>query len=222
MEPKVIRTQSEVPAATMADLIHTYTQLTGTTVKRFASRIAAERRVVDAIMAAEDKAGHAGVPRGTKPKPKTVAERVEDAAKNGKAPEAQLPESGGSDDVPGVEVDDSVNPYPPGSLAHGLWIATKHAKRVEPRPKAAPRDPSLPKRKPVDAVIATFAGKSQPQPGSERNGVLLFIQAQKGADNKPRPVTMEELEKHFQKSCRGFVQKLIEKEHIALVEEPAQ
>lgn len=214
----VIRTQAEVPTASMADLLHTYTQLTGTAVKRFASRAAAERRVIDAIMAAADKAGHAGVGRGVKPAPKTVAERVQEASDKGKDPKAQLPDADGQEPQDGVEVDDSVNPYPIGTMAHGLWIATKAAKKVEPRPKAAPRDPNAPKRRPVDAVRATFAGKSQPQAGSERNSVLVYIQSKKDAKGNPLPVTMTDLEAHFQKNCRGFVQKLLEKEHIVLVE----
>lgn len=219
MTATIIRTQEAVAGAPMADLVATYQALTGKAVQRFASRVVAERRVIDAIMAAQDATGHLGVSQHATPAVTTVEERVDIAAKKGRDPAEQLPPPG--DETPGAESDDTVNPFKPGALAHGLWFASRAAKKIEPRPKAAPRDPAAPKRKPVELVQATFTGKSKPQPGSDRNAVLIHIQSQKNADGTPKPISVEALEEHFQKPCRGFIQKLMEKEHITLVEAQA-
>lgn len=63
----IITNTKLVPEASTADLLETYNALAGKSIKRFSSRAAAEVQVTNAIMAAEDRAGHAGVPKGTKP-----------------------------------------------------------------------------------------------------------------------------------------------------------
>lgn len=52
------------------------------------------------------------------------------------------------------------NPFKPGTLAHGLWVATKAMQRIEPRPK---RQPSSAPRKKIVAVRVTDRGESNPQ-----------------------------------------------------------
>lgn len=70
----IIRDQNAIPAASTADLIATYNALTGKSIKKFSSRAAGEVQVSNAILAAQDRAGHAGVSKGEMPKPATEAE----------------------------------------------------------------------------------------------------------------------------------------------------
>lgn len=70
----ILRKQSDIHDADMADLIETYNALTGNAVERFESRTIARRRTEMAMLAAKDAAGHAGVPRGAEPEVKTAAE----------------------------------------------------------------------------------------------------------------------------------------------------
>lgn len=55
--------------ATDADLLQTYNKLTGNKLKKFSSRAVGERLVEMALLAAKDRAGHKGVPRGAEPDP---------------------------------------------------------------------------------------------------------------------------------------------------------
>jgi hypothetical protein len=64
-------------------------------------------------------------------------------------------------------------------------------------------------------VRATFEGTSRPQAGSVRNAVLEFVQSA-----PEHTATVEALEEHFQQPVRGYLQKLVEKNHLAIVEEP--
>jgi hypothetical protein len=70
----ILRNQADLATADMADLIETYNALTGNAVEQFQSRAIAERRTEMAMLAAKDAAGHAGVPKGSEPQVKTMAE----------------------------------------------------------------------------------------------------------------------------------------------------
>lgn len=70
----IIRDQNSIPDASTADLIETYNAFTGKSIKKFSSRAAGESQVANAILAAQDRAGHAGVAKGEAPKPVTEAE----------------------------------------------------------------------------------------------------------------------------------------------------
>lgn len=77
--------QSQIADASTADLIETYNALTGKGITRFSSRSAGESQVANAILLGQDRAAHAGVPKGTKtiapiplakPKPKKQVEET--------------------------------------------------------------------------------------------------------------------------------------------------
>ena len=87
--PKLIRSQKDIPDASTEDLVFTYNELTGKTIKKFSSRGAGEAQVANAILAAEDAAGHRGVAKGEKPKAMTLREQL--AAKAGPAAEPNSP-----------------------------------------------------------------------------------------------------------------------------------
>lgn len=73
--PTIIRDRAAVRSASLDDLNHTFRELRGEPDHPgFGVRLAAEVQVQMAIMAAEDAAGHAGVPPNTRPQAKTVAE----------------------------------------------------------------------------------------------------------------------------------------------------
>ena len=107
------------------------------------------------------------------------------------------------------------NPYKEGTLSHELHKAVSGQQPIEPRPKAA--DKETKERQPrllIHKVRATFEGTSRPQAGSVRGQILAWIQEQ--PDNT---ATVEALEDHFNQPVRGYLQKLIEKNHLAIVQD---
>jgi hypothetical protein len=205
MTQDVIRTQDAIPGASMAQLLATYTALTGKTVTRFASRAIGENRVKMALMAAVDAAGHLGVPQGKSPEPLTAEERIDVAAAKGKS--TDLPEP---DAEPGVDTDDTVNPYTPGSLAHQLWATAKLCKPIQRRPEQpkVEREPGAPKRR-FEAVRYKPGGFSTVRESSQRGLVFAAIKAA-----APAHVTIEALDKQLGFESRPHVQKLLDKAHV--------
>lgn len=105
------------------------------------------------------------------------------------------------------------NPYKEGTMSHDLYAAVHAQQPITPRPKKAELPPEQQvARVAIDRVRATFAGTSRVQAGSVRGAVLKFIQ-----DAPDHTRSVQELEEHFQQPVRGFLQKLLEKNHIALV-----
>ena len=186
--PTIIRDRDAVRSASLEDLNHTYRELKGDPgFKGFTARAAAEVQVGMAIMAAQDAAGHAGVPKGTKQLP--VLTPTELAAKT--------------------------NPYKEGTLSHALKEAIDKQQPIAPRPKAAEKPPSdRAKRIVIKRVMATGMGESKPQAGSVRNQILLHIQSLPNG-----MAAVEDLEAHFQRPVRGYLQKLIEKNHLVIIED---
>lgn len=178
--PNIIRDRNAVRGADLADLNHTYRALKGEpTHPGFTNRAAAEVQVGMAIMAAEDAAGHAGVPKGTQPKALTPQELQR------------------------------ANPYKEGTLSHQLHEAIASQQPIQRR-EAQPKEKSS--RVTIHRVRATFAGTSKPQAGSTRNAVLLHLQSLPNAT-----ATVEELEAHFKQPVRGYLQKLVEKNHVEIL-----
>lgn len=107
------------------------------------------------------------------------------------------------------------NPYAPGTMSHELYSKIAEQQPIERR---APADAAAaPGRVTIQRVRATGAGTSKVQPGSVRAAVLARVQA------SPRQTaTVAELEKHFGHPVRGYLQKLIEKQHLVIVQENQQ
>lgn len=107
------------------------------------------------------------------------------------------------------------NPYKEGTMSHALKEAVDKQQPIAPRPKASEKAPSeRAGRLVIKRVQATNAGTSRPQAGSIRNQVLLFIQA------APEGIcTVAELEEHFKQPVRGYLQKLVEKNHLLILED---
>jgi len=70
----IIRDQNAIAEASTADLLETYNAYTGKNITRFSSRAAGEVQVVNSILAATDASAHAGVPKGSAPRPRTLEE----------------------------------------------------------------------------------------------------------------------------------------------------
>lgn len=62
---------------------------------------------------------------------------------------------------------------------------------------------------PANTLRSTGAGTSNMQPGSERNAVLTWIAAQPGST-----ATLDSVDRHFNKPCRGHIQKLLATLHL--------
>lgn len=100
------------------------------------------------------------------------------------------------------------NPYRPGTMSHALRTAINQQTPIEPRVVT----PEKPKRFVIRRVTATFNGESKPHTDSVRAQVLAFVQ------NAPNSTaTIEEVEAHFQQPVRGYLQKLVEKKHLVVV-----
>jgi hypothetical protein len=189
----IIRTQNEIADASTAVLVATYNALTGKSIKKFSSRGAGESQVANAIMAAQDRAGHLGVPKGAAPVAITVAE---ESAKN---------------DAGATQAPAAVSP--PKSLRAKLALAAGDASPHKSKPKAERAER---KSGTLVAVVPTGRGTSKLQAASDRAAVFNYIvsmHAKTGA-----PVTIAALDKHFDRDTRGFVGKLLEKSHLEAAE----
>jgi len=100
------------------------------------------------------------------------------------------------------------NPYKEGTMSHALQEALSKQTPI------APREKGVEKRVTISKVRATFEGTSKPQSASIRAAVLKFIQ-----EAPEHTTTVEALEEQFQQPVRGFLQKLLEKNHIVVVAE---
>lgn len=108
------------------------------------------------------------------------------------------------------DLDEEINPFKPGTLAHGLWVATRAMRPAQPRPK---RSPTATPRKKIVAVRCGKGGESNPQKASKRRAILDWI-----AEQHDGTATIAALEAHFNEPVRGHVQKLIEKKHLEVVQ----
>lgn len=187
--PTIIRDRFAVSVAHMDDLNHTYRELKGEPdFKGFTSRAAAEVQVQMAIMAAQDAAGHLGVPKRSKPTA-TTAQELAAAA-------------------------ESKNPYKEGTMSHKLHKAIQQQTPITPRAEKKDDQP-VARRVKIQRVRYVPGGTSRPQAGSLRNEVLQYCAEKKGV------VAVEELEAHFNIPVRGYLQKLIEKGHLVIIEDEA-
>lgn len=150
MNPQLIRTQSAVEDATMADLVHTWNALRGEALTSFPSLPIARTRVRMAILAAENESGKAGVPKGAAPVAKTVAEL-------GKNPYAEGTMS--HDLYAEIAAQQPITPRP---------------KKAELPPEQQVARVTL------DRVRAVPGGSSRVQEGSMRGAVLRAVRAAPG------------------------------------------
>lgn len=194
----ILKTQSEIQEASGPDLVETYNHLTGADLKKFSTLEAGRRRVEMAMLAAVDADAKTGVPAGSEGK---VRGRQDIVAK-AKAKGLPVPPS----------LDQEVA-FEQGTLGAQLTEQANSSAPIAPRERPDPKAPRA-TRKMMFAVQATFAGTSTPQSGSVRNNVLLHIQA---AENSA--ITVAALDAHFQQDTRGFINKLLEKDHLVLLDE---
>jgi len=184
----IIRTQSQIADASTADLIETYNALTGKSISRFSSRGAGESQVANAIMAAQDHAGHLGVPKGAAPVAITVAEAT---AKAAEANEALAPA------------------VPPQSLRAKLALAAGDASPHTPKPKSDRPKTNGAARTKLEAVVPTGGGKFRLQAGSLRGQIMAFVESSEG-----KPVQMEAIVAKFEERARGAVRLLMDRGHL--------
>lgn len=198
----ILTNASQIAAASTSDLVETYNALAGKSIKKFETRTHAERRVEAAIMAAKEADGHTGVPKGTDPQAKPRKQIIAKA----KAKGIPVP--------PALDEEEPV--FVLGSMADQLNKAAAATEAIEPRPKKDKATASTTKKESIFSVQATFTGTSKPQAGSTRNNVLLHVQS---ATNSA--ATMEALDAHFEQNTRGYIQKLMEKGHLIVLDAAA-
>lgn len=103
------------------------------------------------------------------------------------------------------------NPYAPGTMSYDLYAAVAARQPIQRRAPAAGAPAG---RMTICCVRATGAGSSKVQSGSVRAAVLARVQASPNAT-----ATVAELEQHFGHPVRGYLQKLIEKNHLVIAQE---
>lgn len=192
----IIRKQSDIADATNDVLVATYNALTGKSIKKFSSRAAGERQVEMAMLVAKDNDGHTGVPKGSDCKVITQEEAQAKAAERG------LPD-------PTADADAEPIVFVPGSLADQLDKAARRAAPIVPRAKKEPKAPATP-RSTLTHVTHTPGGTSKVQANSTRGAVLKFIVERTGL-----PISVATLDAEFNCNTKGFLQKLIEKDHVS-------
>ena len=190
----ILRNQSEIPEASTADLIETYNAMTGKSIKKFSTRAAAESQVSNAILSAQDAAGHAGVKKDEVPAALTVAE----LAANATSSATSL-----NEDEKETSTMARTKSAPAKKGAAGKKPITKKApakKKV-----AASNGATRSARVVVAGAKITYKdapeGAHRPQEGSNRTKVLTALR-------KRKSVTMEKLSEDVGFDCRAYVAKL--------------
>jgi hypothetical protein len=186
----IIRTQAQIADASTAVLVATYNALTGKSIKKFSSRGAGESQVANAIMAAQDRAGHLGVSKGAAPVAITVAE---ESAKN---------DAGATQEPAPVA--------PPKSLRAKLALAAGDASPNKPKAERATSAP----RKTLTAVVSTGRGKFRLQAASLRGQIMAFV----GAYGAGKAVPMDAIVAKFEERARGAVRLLMDRDHLEAAE----
>lgn len=200
---KIIRTQAEIPEADTPTLLATYNAMTGKSVKKFASRAAAETQTAMAILAAEDAAAHLGVSKGGKPRAMTAEEVAAKLAAIKGSPR-QLARAVESEDFSGP------NPHKKGTPAYDLWLAGRDAKAAKTAERGrAPR---------ITRVRATDSGATRLHPASKRAEVMMLVSA-RGSVGKRPAIPLSDIQAAVGPNARGAVQKLITTGHLVAVEE---
>lgn len=227
--PKLITKQSEVPDATDEELLAAYQHYSGKVPRAFASRAIAERKVVVAIMANADVAGHLGVARGAWPTPIAWWEIVDKAHETRRADPRMLAREGlGLDDV-GVKFEHEVNPYPPETMAHRLWSGAAVHTVAPPPPRSPSPGPSLAKQhkplapasKPTQprasagdpTYVATGRGTANVLPSSERGKTLALL-----VSAGPAGLPLSAITAAIGPGARGHLGKLRATDHVTLLE----
>lgn len=110
--------------------------------------------------------------------------------------------------------DAMLNKLEPGSLLHQIYISAHAKQPIEKLPKRVKDSPST-QRKRIEAVRIPEGAQvlSKLQPNSMRAKIMEFIRAQ-----PDKSATVEMLELKFECPVRGFLQKLLEKNHLETVE----
>lgn len=203
----VLREVSQIDTATTAQLVNTYNKLTGKTIKKFSSREAGKRQVEMAMLAAKDADGHLGVPKGAEGEVKTAEELAEKADEKGQP-------------APNMNPDPEARPtFPPGSMADQLQKAGEKKEPITPREPKAKGTPVTPRNNATHVVGLPGEGKSKVRDSSQRGAVHMRIKSFKDDKGNFQPVAIKDLNSHFQIETKGYIQKLLEKDHIALCDE---
>lgn len=237
----ILRKQSEVLDASMADLVETYNSMCDhlgkKPIKKFESIEVGRVRVTNALMAAQDADAHSGVPKNSTPKPITSDEL---AAKTGKPTDKASPPS--ETHATGAEAESGdVSPSP---TPKEPTVATKKtpAKKTPAAPAkkaatpakktpAAPakKTPAAPAKKaPAAPRSSTYSWVKlgepsiprRPQEGSQRTAVLNQLRTHVDAKGRGVPVSLDQLSKECGFNVRPYVHKLVATEWAEVVSAP--
>lgn len=102
--------------------------------------------------------------------------------------------------------------FKPGTLAQALWEASQKMEPITPKQQDGNTESSAP-RKRIDIVrVASKPPKTKLQKASKRRAIYEWVACQ------PAPVTVEQLEAHFNFAVRGYLQKMLMTGHLELAE----
>lgn len=194
----IIRKQNDIAAASNADLVETFNELTGKSIKKFESRAIAEVRVANAILSAQNAAGHVGVPKGTDPEAKTVAELEAAATTRRSAKPADDNETKEDDDMTRTKKATTVKKKGAPASAKTKTTAKKDAPANGSTGGARARVLTAGAR----VLIAVPKIPRRPQEGSNRTKVLEALKKRKDA-------TLEKLSEDVGFDARSYVSQLV-------------
>lgn len=181
----VVRNQRDLASADDAALRETIVQLTGSAAPPGASRGALLVAASNAILSAQNAAGHLGVPRGTAPRTLTIQERIAVARAGG----LELPMR--------------------AALATEIATSEPHRPKLVPaveRRRGRPRGTARTHvRAPSDA-----APRANLQPGSVRAAVYAAVAAA-----PERRAAVADLQERFGNAVLGHIRKLLASEHLS-------
>jgi hypothetical protein len=163
---KLITNAKDIATAETSDLVFTYNELEGKSVKKFENRTTAERKVEMAILAAGDRAAHRGTKVG-------VAPKIED----GKASAEASAEAGAEDTTEAVETPKATKADKPTAAKEKAPKAPKAAKEKAPKAAKEPKAPKAPK-----AAKEPKAPKAPKEPKAPHDTLVSITEAGRTAE----------------------------------------
>lgn len=193
----ILRKQSEVEDAKMADLVETYNAMAGKSIKKFETIEIGRTRTRMAILAAESAAGKAGVAKHETPTAKTVEELaaagVKTTTEEPVAAEAAQPKEA---DMAATKTK-KAPAKKAARKAPAKKAAAKKTKVAKPKKTATPRHAVYSKVKFTKPDV-----DRRPQAESMRTKVLKALEKRKVA-------TIDQLSEDVKFNARSFVHKLV-------------
>lgn len=102
--------------------------------------------------------------------------------------------------------------FKPGTLARALWEASQKMEPITPKQKEDSSTGTEPRLRIEVVRVGSGTPKSKLQKASKRRAIYEWVACQ------PAPVTVAQLEQHFNFAVRGYLQKMLQTGHLEIAE----